>query len=148
MGYPFLRVSADSIQFRALHQGDIKLSPLFGRFGEYCGHRMLVVGISAFDPKRTLGSQSARLKSLRNAWSSRRAHAATPVHHTCWLHGHRMAALGARAATCVSADWIAQQPFARCRQLRSSARVSVKQALSRVKTSPSTIAGLTVNTID
>src|SRR5437868_10014084 len=47
---------------------------------------------------RTLGSQSARLKSLRKAWSSRRAHAATPVHHAYWRHGHRMAALGARAA--------------------------------------------------
>src|SRR5262249_17493406 len=54
--------------------------------------------MSAFDPKPTLGSQSARLNSLRKAWSSRRAHAATPVHRACWRHGHRMAAGCARAA--------------------------------------------------
>src|SRR5262249_2301548 len=61
--------------------------------------------MSAFGTKRTYQSRSVmsafksgKLKSLRNAWSSRRAHAATPVHHACWRHGHRMAAPGARAA--------------------------------------------------
>ena len=41
---------------------------------------------------------------MRKAWSSRRAHAATPVHHACWRRGHRMAALGSRAAAGKAAD--------------------------------------------
>src|SRR6516165_12094688 len=62
--------------------------------------------MSAFDPKRTLGSQSARLNSLRKAWSSRRAHAATPVHHACWRYGHRMAALAAVQKGEIGRTWV------------------------------------------
>src|SRR5262249_19170198 len=65
--------------------------------------------MSPIGPKRTLGSESARLTSLRKAWSSRRAHAATPVHHTWWRHGHRMAALGARAAAGTARDRVPSQ---------------------------------------
>jgi hypothetical protein len=35
------------------HQADIKLRPLFGRFGLESGHHRLVMSISAFDPNRT-----------------------------------------------------------------------------------------------
>jgi hypothetical protein len=38
---------------RCWHEADIKLRPLFGRYGVESGHNRLVMSISAFDPKRT-----------------------------------------------------------------------------------------------
>ena len=35
------------------HRADIKLRPLFGRYGVESGHHRLIVSISAFDPTRT-----------------------------------------------------------------------------------------------
>ena len=40
-------------QFRYWHEADIKLRPLFGRYGMESGHHRLVMSISAFDPNRT-----------------------------------------------------------------------------------------------
>jgi hypothetical protein len=35
------------------HEADIKLRPLFGRFGVESGHHRLVMSISAFDPQQS-----------------------------------------------------------------------------------------------
>ena len=41
------------VDVRSWHEADIKLRPLFGRYGVESGHHRLVMSISAFDPKRT-----------------------------------------------------------------------------------------------
>ncbi|MGA7613066.1 MAG: hypothetical protein WCF49_23115, partial [Xanthobacteraceae bacterium] len=38
---------------RCWHEADIKLRPLFGRYGVESGHHRLVMSISAFDPSQT-----------------------------------------------------------------------------------------------
>jgi hypothetical protein len=35
------------------HEADIKLRPLFGRYGVESGHHPLIVSISAYDPRQT-----------------------------------------------------------------------------------------------
>ena len=40
------------------HEADIKLRPLFGRYGVESGHHRLVMSISAYDPTRTSASFS------------------------------------------------------------------------------------------
>ena len=42
------------------HRADIKLGPLFGRFGVESGHHRLVMSISAFDPFRQASSEMGR----------------------------------------------------------------------------------------
>jgi hypothetical protein len=42
---------------RSWHEADIKLRPLFGRYGVESGHHRLVMSISGFDPERTFGRE-------------------------------------------------------------------------------------------
>jgi hypothetical protein len=42
------------------HEADIKLRPLFGRFGVEIGHHRLIASISAFDPTETWAAQDFR----------------------------------------------------------------------------------------
>ena len=42
-----------SSDVRYWHEADIKLRPLFGRYGVESGHIVLIPSFSAFDPQRT-----------------------------------------------------------------------------------------------
>ena len=50
---PTLVNPASRVNVSNWHRADIKLRPLFGRYGVESGHHRLVMSISAFDPTRT-----------------------------------------------------------------------------------------------
>ena len=45
------------------HLADIKLRPLFGRFGMESGHHWLVMSISAYDPQRRHAMHTGHLRT-------------------------------------------------------------------------------------